>query len=797
MHDAVKEEVSTSLRAKTGERAEPKIGKIDINYQKLHDAFFKFQTKSPMTGFGEMNVETSSKEKRPGNLSPELVESLSIPPFAPPHQRAMIWPTTELPDAQDTRAECAHSWGWGFYPGGWGKPPLDEYNRPLYGVYYRSWVNRSKKTMASVVSTIAGGLETPDFPELRKNARPAAGSGTGESGPRSLYHVVPEKCTNVRGITGSERGYDVAAIAGAAIPVLGGERVRGNGVDVPTDAANLDDVHAKVVVEGLQFRNAMSKREGVPIDPRRIEKIFNGTHYPFAHRSNGFEAKSVRQSAHTSSIIYLLPEDEVRRTNEDTDLFAITWNGVDVSMNAGESEGLRRKYDVQARGDAGVPRNKGDLSDMVVKEMEKKKQNMEREREGKKDKFKFPFGITSSQACNISYHTSQHPTNYDRVSPTDPTATKLNWPHQLPSSVTTARDSAICYTAPDFGSPTIPPSLPQVSLHNDYNTLYNHTTSHAQATLLTRDQNLGDNYPTLIELLKGTFTAGIQSSSPKSGSPTFTSFASGSMTPPGDPNVGRTHAADQAGLKDLGLSRLEDGALQLRLPYIRFSSAAVSLGRGPSGKVRGSPQVHKSRIADTSTATMRDAVEERGVDMSPKAKTREGKLRDTFFKFQTKLPVIGFGEMCYEGKEFETSLKESRPGDILPELVEASSIPPLAPPPWLISMQQSGPPPGYPTLRTPGPRAPIPEGGAFILVDGVNRLWTSIIDRFIRATSLTRRGRAPLTARTPSCNPVPTQHQRYLPSRLLSPFPVCLPFAEVASSHLRLCPLCASGASIQ
>ena len=22
---------------------------------------------------------------------------------------------------------------WGFHPGGWGKPPLDEYNRPLYG----------------------------------------------------------------------------------------------------------------------------------------------------------------------------------------------------------------------------------------------------------------------------------------------------------------------------------------------------------------------------------------------------------------------------------------------------------------------------------------------------------------------------------------------------------------------------------------------------------------------------------------------------------------------------------------
>ena len=28
---------------------------------------------------------------------------------------------------------CRDSAQWGFHPGGWGKPPLDEYNRPLYG----------------------------------------------------------------------------------------------------------------------------------------------------------------------------------------------------------------------------------------------------------------------------------------------------------------------------------------------------------------------------------------------------------------------------------------------------------------------------------------------------------------------------------------------------------------------------------------------------------------------------------------------------------------------------------------
>lgn len=77
--------------------------------------------------------------------------------------------------------------------------------------------------MASVVSTVAGGLETPDFLELRKNSARSAPEAT-ESGPRSLYQVVPEKQTSIRGLMGSERGYDVSGVSGAPIPVLGDDR---------------------------------------------------------------------------------------------------------------------------------------------------------------------------------------------------------------------------------------------------------------------------------------------------------------------------------------------------------------------------------------------------------------------------------------------------------------------------------------------------------------------------------------------------------------------------------------------
>ncbi|KAH9833057.1 uncharacterized protein C8Q71DRAFT_776295 [Rhodofomes roseus] len=365
MRDAVKEkEAGMSLKAKTRERVQPKMGKVDIDYQKLHDAFFKFMTKPNVTGFGEMyyegkEFETQLKHKRPGDLSPELVEALSIPPLAPPPWLISMqrfgpppsYPTLRTPGLNAPIPEGAQ---WGFHPGGWGKPPLDEYNRPLYGDVFgvmpkntdadmgepvdrNLWGElepeeeeeeeeseeeseeeeqpepiaqdgmqtpsglETPSGMTSVVSTVAGGLETPDFLELRKNAGRAPSEAT-DTGPRSLYQVVPEKQTSVRGLMGSERGYDVSAVSGGgAIPVLGDERgsKRRNGVDVSIDAAELE---------------GMSEEE------------------------------------------------------------------------------LRRKYDQHSRGSAGVPGAHGreDFSDMIGKEMSKRKQKAESDRERRREKeYKF------------------------------------------------------------------------------------------------------------------------------------------------------------------------------------------------------------------------------------------------------------------------------------------------------------------------------------------------------------------------------------------------------------------------
>ena len=51
-------------KQKARERVKPKMGKIDIDYQVLHDAFFKYQTKPKLTGHGELYYEGKEFEVR-------------------------------------------------------------------------------------------------------------------------------------------------------------------------------------------------------------------------------------------------------------------------------------------------------------------------------------------------------------------------------------------------------------------------------------------------------------------------------------------------------------------------------------------------------------------------------------------------------------------------------------------------------------------------------------------------------------------------------------------------------------
>ncbi|RJE26087.1 splicing factor 3b [Aspergillus sclerotialis] len=304
MRDAAldKQEQST-LKQKQRERVQPKMGRLDIDYQKLYEAFFRFQTKPELTRYGEVyyegkEYETNLKHLRPGELSLELKEALNMPPGAPPpwlinQQRygpPPSYPALKIPGLNAPPPPGAL---WGYHPGGYGKPPVDEHNRPLYGgdifgvlqpqqsvqqgkpVEKDLWGELQEPEESEEESeedeeeldeedTEAGlqtpsGLETPsgivsavpseltgvenvagEF-DVRKHYQ---GTYTEESArPRNAFQVISEKQAPIHGFFGGDKVYDLSVHSGD-VPVLGGDeqnqkRKRSADVDVSVDPDKL------------------------------------------------------------------------------------------------------------------------------------------------------------------------------------------------------------------------------------------------------------------------------------------------------------------------------------------------------------------------------------------------------------------------------------------------------------------------------------------------------------------------------------------------------------------------------
>ena len=138
LRDAMREQDSTkNTKVRAREKMHPKMGRMSIDYERLHDAFFLHQTKPPLTKHGEVyhegkELEGRLKDKRPGFLSEELrmalgMTSLITPPpwifqmqkYGPPPS----YPHLRIPGLNAPIPEGAQ---WGFHPGGWGKPPVND-----------------------------------------------------------------------------------------------------------------------------------------------------------------------------------------------------------------------------------------------------------------------------------------------------------------------------------------------------------------------------------------------------------------------------------------------------------------------------------------------------------------------------------------------------------------------------------------------------------------------------------------------------------------------------------------------
>ncbi|KAA0202188.1 hypothetical protein HAZT_HAZT007826 [Hyalella azteca] len=285
-----------TLKAKMREKVRPKMGKIDIDYQKLHDAFFKWQSKPEMTIHGDLyyegkEFETKMKDKKPGEMSDDLRIALGMPvgvnanKVPPPWLIAMqrygpppSYPNLKIPGLN---APIPEGCSFGYHAGGWGKPPVDNMGKPIYGdvfatqekeydvpmleevekSYWGELESESEEeseeeeseeeeednsglvtpgdtglVTPSGISSMPAGLETPDMIELRKKQVETEAEG-GET--PALYTILPERRVESggRNLMASTHTYDIGGGRG------GGD----HGVDVALDPSELDLVDTEAM----------------------------------------------------------------------------------------------------------------------------------------------------------------------------------------------------------------------------------------------------------------------------------------------------------------------------------------------------------------------------------------------------------------------------------------------------------------------------------------------------------------------------------------------------------------------
>uniref|UniRef100_H3BY69 Splicing factor 3b, subunit 2 n=1 Tax=Tetraodon nigroviridis TaxID=99883 RepID=H3BY69_TETNG len=280
MREALQEkEDAKTMKTKMREKVRPKMGKIDIDYQKLHDAFFKWQIKPKLTIHGDLyyegkEFETRLKEKKPGDLSDELRIALGMPIGPNAHKVPPPWliamqrygPPPSYPNLKipGLNSPIPDNCTFGYHAGGWGKPPVDEMGKPLYGdVFGTNSVDFQAKVEEEEVdrtpwgelepsdeespdetgfftpadsglitpggfSSVPAGMETPELIELRKKKIEEAMDGNETP---QLFTVLPERRTGPVGaaMMASTHIYDMST---AMASRKTGERPESHGVEV-------------------------------------------------------------------------------------------------------------------------------------------------------------------------------------------------------------------------------------------------------------------------------------------------------------------------------------------------------------------------------------------------------------------------------------------------------------------------------------------------------------------------------------------------------------------------------------
>lgn len=94
----IEQEENKKLRQKQKDKMQPKMGKLDIDYQVLHDAFFKFQTRPNFSVMGDLYYEGKEFEAK---VCPDALEA----PQCLLGNRQLSWLNSER-SAQGLDHEC-------------------------------------------------------------------------------------------------------------------------------------------------------------------------------------------------------------------------------------------------------------------------------------------------------------------------------------------------------------------------------------------------------------------------------------------------------------------------------------------------------------------------------------------------------------------------------------------------------------------------------------------------------------------------------------------------------------------
>jgi len=158
---------SKTSKQKQRERVKPGTGKIEIDYQVLNDAFFKYQTKPKLSRHGDLYYEGkefcegTARNFFPGLLSADLKAALGMlpsthdegkgeqavsrvgrdnpeqvelpPPWLINMQRYGPPPSYPKLQIPGLTSPIPNKSAFGYHPGGWGKPPVDVEGCAVYG----------------------------------------------------------------------------------------------------------------------------------------------------------------------------------------------------------------------------------------------------------------------------------------------------------------------------------------------------------------------------------------------------------------------------------------------------------------------------------------------------------------------------------------------------------------------------------------------------------------------------------------------------------------------------------------